>query len=54
MKSAITSKDDENKEEDESSGSRSSPVFNNGDSCTRRASISAAYTALCVLPDIPQ
>lgn len=53
MKSAIPNKGD-NKEVDESSGSWSSPVFNNDVSCTWRASISAAYTALCVLPDAPQ
>lgn len=54
MKSAIPNKDDDNKEEGESSGSWSNPVFNNGDSCTWRASILAAYAALCVLPDVPQ
>lgn len=54
MNSTIPNKDDDYKEEDKSSGSWSNPVFNNGDSCTRRASISSDYTLLCVLPDVVQ
>lgn len=53
MKTAIPNEGD-NKEVDESSGSWSNPDFNNGDSCTQRVSVSAAYTALCVLSDVPQ
>lgn len=53
MKTAIPNEGD-HKEVDESSGTWSNLDFNNEDSCTQRVSISAAYTALSVLPDVPQ